>query len=128
MLLDKQDKKQEKVVECCPYCQGKDIVKKGKRKKKMEEIQIYFCKHCQKKFTPQISKSRTYPLRIILDSITLYNRLYTTKDIVAKIFEKYGFKLSEQTILNWAKGYKDYLPFLRLRDFVSKKIFSQRHY
>ena len=125
MLLDKQDKKQEKTIERCPYCQGKDIVKKGRRKKKMEEIQIYFCKHCQKKFTPQISKSRTYPLRIILDAITLYNRLYTTKDIVNKISDKYGFKLSEQTILNWAKGYKEYLPFLRLRDFVAKKYSSK---
>ena len=85
MLLDKQDKKQEKKIEQCPYCQGSNVVKKGKRKKKMEEIQIYFCKHCQKKFTPQISKSRTYPLRIILDSITLYNRLYTTKEIVDKM-------------------------------------------
>jgi len=125
MLLDKQSQKQEKKIEQCPYCQGSNIVKKGRRKKKMEEIQIYFCKHCQKKFTPQISRSRTYPLRIILDSITLYNRLYTTKEIVNKISDRYGFKISEQTIINWAKGYKDYLPFLRLRDFISKKYSSK---
>ena len=121
MLLDKQDKKLEKKVESCPYCQGKDIVKKGRRKKKLEEIQVYFCKSCQKKFTPQISKSKTYPLRVILDAITLYNRLWTTKEITAKVNEKYGFKLSEQTIINWAKSYRDYLPFLRLREFVIKK-------
>ena len=121
MLLDKQDKKQEKKVEFCPYCHSPKIIKKGKRKKKMEEIQIYFCKHCLKKFIPQISKSKTYPLRIILDAVTLYNRLYTTKDIVNKINEIYGIKISEQTILNWTKSYRDYLPFLRLRDFVSKK-------
>jgi transposase-like protein len=121
MLLEKQKPNLEKTVERCPYCQGTKIVKKGKRKKKMEEIQIYFCKHCQKKFTPQISKSKTYPLRIILEAITLYNRLWTTKQIVDKIKEKYGFKLGEQTILNWAKDYRDYLPFLRMRDFIAKK-------
>jgi len=88
----------------------------------MEEFRFIFVNIVKKNLPHRLVKSRTYPLRIILDSITLYNRLYTTKEIVAKIFEKYGFKLSEQTILNWAKGYKDYLPFLRLRDFVSKNI------
>ncbi|MBU2472550.1 hypothetical protein KKE74_00790 [Patescibacteria group bacterium] len=44
MLLDKQDKKLEKKIECCPYCHSPKIIKKGRRKKKMEEIQIYFCK------------------------------------------------------------------------------------
>lgn len=121
MLLDKQNKNQEKIIEQCPYCQGKNIIKKGKRKKQMEEVQLYFCKNCQKKFTSQITKSRTYPLRVILDSITLYNRLYNPKEIIEKINNRYGFKLSEQTILNWAKAYKPYLPFLRIRDFVSKK-------
>ena len=95
MLLDKQDKKQEKKVEFCPYCHSPKIIKKGKRKKKMEEIQIYFCKHCLKKFIPQISKSKTYPLRIILDAVTLYNRLYTTKDIVNKINEIIGQRVIE---------------------------------
>jgi len=38
MLLDKQDKKQEKKIEQCPYCQGSNVVKKGKRKKKWKKF------------------------------------------------------------------------------------------
>lgn len=121
MLFKKQEKNLEKAVEKCPYCQGTKIVKKGRRKKKMEEIQVYFCNHCQKKFTPQITKGRTYPLRIILEVITLHNRLKPTAEIVKKIKEKYGYNLSEQSVLNWAKAYKDYLPFSRMRDFVARK-------
>lgn len=121
MLLKKQEPKLEKTITHCPYCQGASIVKKGRRKKKMEEVQIYFCKHCQRKFTSQISKNKTYPLRIILESVTLYNRLHPLKEITQKIKERYGIKLSEQTILNWLKDYRDYLPFSRMRDFVAKK-------
>jgi len=121
MLLEKQGKKLEKIVTCCPYCQSSDVVKKGKRKKKMEDVQIYYCHHCQRKFTSQISKGKTYPLRIILESVTLFNRLLPLKEIVQKIKEKYGFQLSEQTILNWLKDYRGYLPFLRMRDFIAKK-------
>jgi len=88
MLFKKQEEKLEKAVEKCPYCQGTKIVKKGRRKKKMEEVQVYFCNHCQKKFTPQITKGRTYPLRIILEVITLHNRLKPTVEIVKKIKER----------------------------------------
>ena len=121
MLLEKQKPKEERILTHCPYCQSTQVVKKGKRKKKMEEVQIYYCHLCQKKFTSQISKGKTYPLRIILETVTLYNRLVPLKEITQKIKERYGIKLSEQTILNWLKDYRNYLPFLRMRDFVAKK-------
>lgn len=37
----------------CPYCSGKDVVKRGKRKKKYETAQPYFCHHCRRTFTGQ---------------------------------------------------------------------------
>ncbi len=121
MLLEKQKLKEEKVLTRCPYCQSSQVVKKGRRRKKMEEVQLYYCRHCQRKFTSQISKGKTYPLRIILEAITLYNRLQPLREISQKIKEKYGFGISEQTVLNWLKDYRQYLPFLRMRDFVAKK-------
>ncbi len=42
-----------KHLEKCPYCSGK-LVKKGVRKKKHEEVQVYFCSACSKKITPLI--------------------------------------------------------------------------
>lgn len=109
-----------KILTHCPYCQGK-IVKRGIRKKKYEKIQIYYCKNCDKKITPLITKYKSYPLKIIMDSLTLHNRLYTLKETAEKITEKYGIKITPPIILTWFKDYNQYTPFSRMRDFVSKK-------
>jgi len=79
----------------CPYCVGK-IVKRGVRKKKFEEVQIYYCKNCDKRFTSQVTKNKTYPLKIILDSLTLYNQLNSLEEISELIFEKYGIKIKRK--------------------------------
>lgn len=103
----------------CPYCRGK-IVKRGLRKKKYEEVQIYFCKSCDKRFTSLITKNKTYPLKIIIESLTLYNRLNPIEAIPEIIKEKYGVSISQRIISEWLKEYEKYIPFLRMRDFASK--------
>lgn len=109
-----------KILVKCPYCSG-NIVKRGTRKKKYEEIQIYYCRNCDKRFTPAITKHKTYPLKIIMDSLTNYNRLNTLEQSAEKTTEKYGIKITPPIILKWLKEYADYIPFLRMRDFISKK-------
>lgn len=121
MLFQKQEKNLEKFVEKCPYCAGTKIIKKGIRQKKFENAQVYYCLNCDKKFTPNISKNKTYPLRIILEAITLYNRMTELEKIVERIQKEYGIKITQQTILNWIKDFSDYLPFLRMREFAAKK-------
>jgi len=112
--------KNYKNLKTCPYCSGK-IIKRGVRKKKFEEVQIYYCPKCKKRFTSQITKNKTYPLRIILDSLTLYNKLNSFKEISEIIQEKYAIKITSQIISRWIVEYKKYLPFLRMREFVIKK-------
>ncbi len=121
-LIEKPEDKIEscKRLEKCPYCFGK-IIKRGVRKKKFEEVQIYYCKNCDKRFTSQITKNKTYPLKIILDSLTLYNKLNSFEEISLIIFERYGIKITSQIISRWLEEYKKYLPFLRMREFASKK-------
>jgi hypothetical protein len=51
------------------YCEGKNIVKRGKRKKKLEQVQLYYCNDGQKTFTGQKLKGKTYPVRLILDGV-----------------------------------------------------------
>ncbi|MBU2639786.1 MAG: PD-(D/E)XK nuclease family protein [Nanoarchaeota archaeon] len=118
-LNKKQALDNYKQLEKCPYCQGK-LTKKGKRKKKYEEIQIYFCKNCNKKITPLITKNKTYPLKLIIDTITFYNRLNSLEETAKIITEKHGIKITHQIISNWLKEYERYIPFLRMRDFANK--------
>ena len=104
----------------CPYCSGK-VVKRGKRKKKYEQVQIYYCKNCDKRFTSLITKHKTYPLKIIIDAVTLYNRLNPLEDIPKIIKGSYGIAITYQAISKWLKEYAEFTPFLRMREFAVKK-------
>jgi transposase-like protein len=34
----------------CPFCQSREVVKRGRRQKKFETVQLYRCKACNKTF------------------------------------------------------------------------------
>lgn len=106
----------------CPYCKGTKVIKKGIRAKKYEKVKLYYCQHCDKKFTPLVSKGKTYPLKVILDAITFYNRFYSMEDAAKKVSEKYGVSVSFQNIGNWLKDFSEYLTFLRMREFVANRL------
>lgn len=107
-----------KPVTHCPYCNCTGITKKGKRKKKYETVQLYFCNHCQRKFTPVLNKNRSFPLRIIIDSIGLYNRMFSIEDSARLVSETYGIPVSPQNISNWIKDFKKHFPFLKFRNEI----------
>ena len=109
-----------KILTKCPYCKG-NIIRKGLRKKKYENVQLYFCKNCNKKFTSLITKHKSYPLRVIIDALTLYNRLNTLEETAKKITEQHGITLTPPAIHKWLKEYGQYIPFIRMREFASKK-------
>lgn len=108
-----------KSIEKCPYCHGR-IVKRGLRKKKYEQVQRYFCRNCDKTFTSAITKNKTYPLKIILESLTLYNKLNPIEAIPEIIKEKYGINISQRIVSDWLKEYEKYIPFIRMREFAVK--------
>ncbi|MEK6826919.1 MAG: hypothetical protein AABX99_00345, partial [Nanoarchaeota archaeon] len=104
----------------CPFCEG-SIIKRGLRKKKYETVQRYYCPKCNKSFISAITKNKTYPLKIIMDSVTLYNRLTPLDKIPDVIKERYGISITSRIISHWLKEYEQYIPFLRMREFASKK-------
>lgn len=111
-----------KPVNICPYCHGANIVKTGVRRKKFEEVQVWLCRHCGKKFTPLITKNRTHPVAVILQSLILYNRLRTGEEILDYFEKNFGHKISVKTVLEWVNSYSHYIPFLRMREYLAKKI------
>lgn len=121
MLFNKQGTNETKMLAVCPYCKGTDIIKKGAREKKYEFVQMYYCKKCDKKFTPNIAKNKTFPLRLILDAITLYNRFNTFEQSAEKVSEQYGIKLNPKNIANWLNDFEKYIPFKRMREFIGSK-------
>jgi transposase-like protein len=68
-----------KLPEACPYCGSHAISRKGVRKKKLEIVQLWRCASCKRTFTPGPAALRykTYPIRLVLQALTLYNLGYS---------------------------------------------------
>ena len=107
-----------KGVIACPYCSSKEVIKKGRRRKKYERVQLYFCRRCRRKFTPLVSKRRSYPLRVILDSLSLYNRFHSLRETAQTINGTYGLAVNPQTISKWLADFKQHLPALKIRSAI----------
>ena len=53
----------ERAAERCPYCEGKDFVKRGVRKNKHQDVQLYVCRNieCGRTFTSRNIKGKQFP-------------------------------------------------------------------
>ncbi len=80
----------------CPYCASKDIIKRGKRKKKLELRQRYQCNSCKRSFVPQTVKGKQYPLKMILDGLCYYNTGHSFEQSSLFLKEEYGVKIAVQ--------------------------------
>lgn len=103
----------------CPYCGGRRIIRKGVRRNKYGDVQLFYCRHCKKKFTPLVNKHKSFPLRVILHAITEYNRLHTLEDAAATVSRRYGIAVSRQTLKNWLAIFREYLPVARMRGAIA---------
>lgn len=110
-----------KPVTACPYCGGSRIKRKGVRNNKYGDVQLYFCHPCNRKFTPLVSKHKSFPLRIIMDALILYNSLHSLEEAATLTSRKYGITISRQNVKNWVTGFKEYLSILRLRPVIEKR-------
>ena len=82
----------ERAAELCLYCESKDFVKRGVRKNKHQEVQLYICRNltCGRTFTSRSIKGKQFPWPVVLDAISYHNLGYTfpqcTQIIEAKFF------------------------------------------
>ena len=100
----------------CPYCEGATITKDGVRATKHGSVQRYRCDFCERRFTPQVTTHHTYPVRVIVETLSRYNRLHPLPDVIDGVRKKFGVKVPTSTARRWISEFASYLPFLRLRD------------
>src|SRR5712691_3360622 len=60
----------------CPECGCKDTVKKGQRRNRLQIHQVFKCTECLHRFTGAPAKHKTYPLRLILETVSTFNLGY----------------------------------------------------
>ena len=107
-------------AQVCPYCQGKDIIKRGLRQKKYEKAQLYFCNQCNKTFTGQKVKGKSFPLRVIFEGMSLYNLGYSLEESCLRLKEQFGLETDPSTLADWVKEFEPLCRYARLRPYALK--------
>jgi transposase-like protein len=106
-----------KTPEACPHCSGRNLTRRGTRKKKLEIVQLWRCTSCKKTFTPRppALRNKTYSLRTILSALTDYNLGYSLEETAARLKKKTHHSVSPSTITSWLNEYKQHCSYRRLR-------------
>ena len=106
-----------KLPEACPHCGSRVISRKGVRKKKLEIVQLWRCASCKRNFTPGPAalRNKTYPIRLVLQALTLYNLGYSLNETAKRLKSKSGRAVSPSTIATWIGAHKEHTTFRRLR-------------
>jgi hypothetical protein len=106
-----------KPPERCPYCESAKITTKGRRLKKLEEVRVYQCRTCDRRFTPgpRALRNKTYPLREILDALTEYNRGHSLEEVSRRLSSRHGHKINPATISRWLSAHPRLTTYRRLR-------------
>lgn len=105
-------------LERCIYCNGRSIRREGRRRKKLELVQLWFCRACDRTFSPQIAKGKTYPLKVILEALQLYYRGETRAQTSKQIQERFGIRIPARTLSTWLAEFRNLTTYARLRDVV----------
>src|SRR6266446_4902588 len=106
----------------CPQCLSKYTVKKGKRRNRLRTLQVFQCGECLIRFTGDAGKSKTYPLKAILDAVSTFNLGYALTDAQRILRQRTHLQMPERTIRRWLKEYKPLTSYARLRT-AGKKLF-----
>src|SRR5579864_2361408 len=106
-----------KQPERCPHCGSTRLIRKGTRRKKLEIAQLWQCKLCRRVFTPAppALRNKSYPLRLILDGVSLYNLGYSLPAAAQKLKERHGYKVAANTLASWMAEHRDLITYRRLR-------------
>ncbi len=96
-------------VVLCRACSSPNVVKYGKRGKKIVK-QVYLCNDCNYKFVYDSAfQKMQYDPRIISLTLSMYFRNVSSRGIAQTLEETYGISISYKTVQNWIKKYEKLL-------------------
>ena len=107
----------------CPECGCKNTVKKGKRRNRLQTLQVFRCAECLHRFTAAAGKNKSYPLHIILEAVSTFNLGYSLTETQQLIRKRFHRHIPERTISSWLTEYRPLTTYARLRT-EGKKLFT----
>jgi transposase-like protein len=91
------------------------ITSVNSRKVQDEDVQLFFCKICSKRFSARKLSHTSYPPKLILSALTYYNMGHTLDMTIRTMRRKHRTKIPMSTLRNWINRYGDELSFTKLR-------------
>jgi len=116
--MHKAQTKQQNPV--CPECHSKYTVRKGKRRNRLQTLQIFQCNECEHRFTGAPGRNKTYPLKNVLDAVSTFNLGHSMTDTQRIIRQRSHLDVPEGTIRSWLSMYKPLATYSRLRNAGTK--------
>lgn len=101
--------------ERCIYCSGTRLIRKGKRRKKFETVQLWYCKDCDHIFAPRALRGKTYPIPVIVDGLSHYYTGHSLETSSSLLKARYGVSVTPTTLSRWLKEYQALCTYARLR-------------
>src|SRR3989442_1105716 len=85
----------------CPKCNATFTVRKGRRRNRLQTIPLFQCNECQHRFTGNPGRNKSYPLRHILEALSLYNLGHSISETQRILRAKPRMDIPAGTILSW---------------------------
>lgn len=89
----------------CPYCLSGKTVLRGFRKNDSGKKQLFLCRSCGRKFTPDNGYLRMrFSPKAIREAVSLYGKGFSSAEVRTRL-ERRGIRVSRWTVLKWARKY-----------------------
>jgi transposase-like protein len=111
----------------CPECACKLTVKKGVRRNRLQTLQVFRCTECLHRFTGAAGKNKTYPLRLILETVSTFNLGYSATETQQILRRRFHQNVPERTISSWLNEHRPLTTYARLRTEGKKKLCTRNH-
>lgn len=94
----------------CIFCKSTNVVKNGKRKRKVRIKQSYLCMDCAKQFVEVdgFERMRHKP-KIIVRAIHMHEDGLSLSKVQNHLWQHDNVKVSRETISNWVQKYSIFL-------------------
>jgi PD-(D/E)XK nuclease superfamily len=104
----------------CPQCACKNTVKKGKRRNRLQTLQVFRCSECLHRFTASPGKNKTYPFKLVLEAISTFNLGHSLTDTQAILRRRFHRDIPERTISSWLTEHRWLTTYARLRSHARR--------
>ncbi len=90
----------------CPSCGKASAVLRGFRHNQKGKKQLFLCRGCGRKFTPDDGYLRMrFPPGVIREAVSLYGKGFSSSDVCKYMARKKGVRVSRWTVLCWVRRY-----------------------